>query len=536
MSTRPPYRTGLITLPIDPTGPITISTLTTTTSAPITTTTTYSSTTTSHVTPTTTTTTTSDTPTTTTDIPPTSTTTTTISTSTRSRTTRTRTSTTTATTTTATSDTTTTYHTTTTGPTVPPTLPPSDNGSISTGAIIGITVAAAVALIALGFAVCMVTRRRRRRRDLTSNPVFSQPVMQENYHPGGGVGGNGGAMLGNKGKERPTSQEAMMSSGFSNITATTSGGDRYGYGPETGAVGGYAYDRQQQLQHRHGQLPYSPPLDQRVNYTPPNEPEYPQSDIYNPDYAQGRPQDDLAYYQYQQEQLYHQQMQMQQEQERLAATAALTGYYPMPRPSEYSPATSNVYPENIDRNPRYSEIEQERHLQQLLHGNPGSTGAYSSHTSPAATSSANYHVQGQYHPSVTPPLQDYIDPESDVRYNKSEPWHAPPTSGLAPTPAVVSSQVITPIPTSTSSLVSGRPISMEAPQGSSPPLSTGSGKRPHAPQDFPAYKRGPQVLIPETIRSIEKEDREHQQDLMRQLPQNPHTLSSEETYMPPPPQ
>ncbi|KAG0353686.1 hypothetical protein BG005_007066 [Podila minutissima] len=382
----------------------------------------------------------------------------------------------------------------------------------------------------------MFTRRRRRRkRDLISNPVFSQPVMQENNRPGGG--GSGGAVTGNIGKGRPTSQDAMMPSGFSNITAATGGDDRYGYGPETGAaVGGYAYDRQQQLQHRHGQLSYSPPSDhQRVNYTPPNEPEYPQSDMHNADYVQGRPQDDLAYHQYQQEQLYHQQIQMQLEQERLAATAAVTGYYPISRPSEYSPPISNVYPENPDRNPRYSEIEQERRLQRLLHGDPGSTGAYSNHISPAATPTANYQVQEQYQQLVTPSPQDYVDPESDVRYNESEPW-VPPTTALPPTPVVVPKVVSSPIPASTSPIVSGKPIAMEAPQGSSLPLSTGSGKRPHAPQEFPEYKRGPQVLIPESIQSIEEVDRAHQQDLMRQQAQDPNTLSSEVMYTPPPPQ
>ncbi|KAG0326548.1 hypothetical protein BG000_001335 [Podila horticola] len=317
----------------------------------------------------------------------------------------------------------------------------------------------------------------------------------------------------------------MISSGYSNITAAT-GGDRYEYGPETGAVSGYAYDRQQQLQHRHEQS-YSPSSNhQQVNYTPPNEPEYQQGDMYNHAYAQERPQDDLAYHQYQQVQLYQQQMQMQQEQERLAAIAAVTGYYPVPRPSEYSPTTSHVYLEDSQQNPRHSEIEEEHHLQRLQHGDPGSTGAHSSHTIPATPS--NYQAQGQYRQSVTPPRQDYVDPESDVRCSKSEPWPAPATSTVSPAP-VVSGKVSSPIPASTPPHVSGRPVSMEVPRESTLPWSTGAGKRPHAPQEFPEYKRGPQVLIPESIQSIEEEDRAQQQDLMRQQSQNP-----QETYISPP--
>ncbi|KFH70292.1 hypothetical protein MVEG_03143 [Podila verticillata NRRL 6337] len=516
MSTTTTHSTGGPS--ISPTAPIT---LTTTPSVPITTITTTASTTTTHVPPTTTTT-SSEVPTTTT------------------HTTSTRTRTSTSSDSTTTYYTTSTYYTTTTEPTVPPTLPPSkdNSGALSAGAMVGIVVAAVVALIALVSAACMVARRQRRKRARASNTVFSEPDMQENYRPGGipgggggggGGGGSGAGVVSSGGRDRPISQDTMLASGFSNINSATGGGGRYGYEPEVGAaaaaVGGYAYDRQQQLQHRHGP-PY--PSSHQVGYTSPDESEYAQGDMYNPNYAE-RVQNDLAYRQYEQEQLYRQQMQMQQDQERLAATAAITGYYPMAR-SKYSRPTSNVYPE-LDQNPRYSEIEQERHLQQFMRGDSVTTETHSNHTSPMAPtpSSVDNLVQGQY-PQSTP--QDYVDPESDVRNSNSEPWPAPLTSVIPPTPVVVKRVSLPPIAASSvSPLAPGRPISMEVPVSSSS-LSPGSGKRPHAPQTFPEYKRGPQVLIPETIQSTEKKE-VHQQEMQHQS-QNPQALSSQETYVPPP--
>ncbi|KAF9425114.1 hypothetical protein BGZ94_007830, partial [Podila epigama] len=469
------------------------------------------------------------------------------------------------------SSTTSSYSTWTTYTTTPyPTVPPDDNDSspLSTGGIIGISVAAAVAAIALVFASYMVNRRRsRRRRERTNNPVVNTlpPRMQETYRPGGGggpVGSVGGGNVGGAvtvngangyGYERPISQDDMAANGFSSTAGAEERYDRFGIdagraaaGMTAASAGMYAYDRQQQLQpqQQQQQAHYSPSsMSQHIAYIPPDEPVYAQQpeqgDMYNHDYLYThQPQDDLLYRQYQQQQqqqeqyqqqqqqeqeqrqqqLYQQQMRMQQEQEQMDTTAAITGYYPMPVPTmtpatsagEYHPAATEAYITSHlqSRNPRFSEIEQERHLQQLLHGGQ-------SVYPPAGFSPSNsFSQQAQYPPSpstlATVPQDTYVDPESNVRYTKNEPWPTPVPVAATATATVTtnisnSGNELSPVTanraTSDSPVVSDVSIGqdMTTQPTRSPALSPiTSGKRPHAPQEFPQYKRAPQVLVPET--------------------------------------
>ncbi|GJJ76799.1 hypothetical protein EMPS_09158 [Entomortierella parvispora] len=404
--------------------------------------------------------------------------------------------------------------TTTTRPTIPPTetpTPSDDNSNrLSTGAIVGIAVAALAAIIALTALAMFASRRRRRQKnrntDLMFNPVAID--LQENRagRQGGDSGGDGiltGAhgqqwpATGNGGRIPPQAPSMGTASllGENQISQISSGGMGYesdilAGGGEAAAMGGaYGYEanrrRQMQQQQMHqeagGRQGDYYGNQQRIVYASPTEPGMTDEERYNPEYAAQREQEAARYNQYQQ-------YLADQEWRQAAAVApggvaggaiggvagqATSPYYggvaQQPQ-AEYGIQGDGYYSDQQ----RYSG-DQFQHLQQQGQGFERPAGVFSpSRVSPgvAATYPStqsnnngqfNYDYRGQTLPdqgyvAPYPPtagvssLGDYATTESDARFTKSEPWpevSTPATSRLGAAPAVPA-VIVAPAPTSAS--------------------------------------------------------------------------------------
>ncbi|KAG9065883.1 hypothetical protein KI688_002180 [Linnemannia hyalina] len=279
----------------------------------------------------------------------------------------------TITTTTASSSTTTSYSTTTSWTytlptTIPPTPTPSnDSDALSTGAIVAIVVASVVGIVALVLSTFLIVRRRRRNSVYYQNTPPMQETRTNNYGGVGGGGGGGqvnnntnGAGLGITssntnppygGNDHGMSHDQMNASPLGNGGGFSSQSTGFGYdngvipGTALGA-GMYGYDDdyhyQQQAVHQHTtQQPFYPlNNNQPLSYTPPTEPDIAPEDRYNPAYGSRREQE-AAYMDSQQQQLYlqsqqqlqqQQQLQHQQQQQRQRQQQYLAGQLPMSEP------------------------------------------------------------------------------------------------------------------------------------------------------------------------------------------------------------
>ncbi|KAG0061396.1 hypothetical protein BGZ89_011478 [Linnemannia elongata] len=255
------------------------------------------------------------------------------------------------------------------GPTIPPTPTPSnDSDALSTGAIVAIAVASVVGIVAVAFSTFLIVRRQKRNRD---SVYYHNPPMQETHTNSYGGGGGGGGQVNNNNdgtglgitssntdatygrNDFRMSLDQMNASsldnggGFSSqssgfgydngvSSATALGAEMYGYDDD------YRYQQQALHQQRAQQPFYRSNNSQPLSYTPPTEPEIAPEDRYDPTYSSRREQE-AAYMNYQQQQLYLQSQQQLQEQQQLQLQHQqqhqqqrqqryLAGQLPMPAP------------------------------------------------------------------------------------------------------------------------------------------------------------------------------------------------------------
>ncbi|OAQ31484.1 hypothetical protein K457DRAFT_124121 [Linnemannia elongata AG-77] len=251
------------------------------------------------------------------------------------------------------------------GPTIPPTPTPSnDSDALSTGAIVAVAVASVVGVVAVAFSTFLIVRRQKRNRD---SVYYHNPPMQETRTNSYGGGGGGGGQVNNNNdgtglgitssntdapygrKDFRMSLDLMNASsldnggGFSSqssgfgydngvSSATALGAEKYGYDDD------YRYQQQALHQQRAQQPFYRSNNSQPLSYTPPTEPEIAPEDRYDPTYTR---EQEAAYMNYQQQQLYlqsqqqlqeHQQLQHQQQHQQQRQQRYLAGQLPMPAP------------------------------------------------------------------------------------------------------------------------------------------------------------------------------------------------------------